>query len=56
MGFAHIDPDGKLNVASIEELTHWYVEAGYLADSVDLSKAIDPTFAQAAVAKLGPYH
>ena len=56
MGFAHIDPDGKLNVASIEALTRWYVEAGYLTDSVDLSKAIDPTFAQAAVAKLGPYH
>jgi NitT/TauT family transport system substrate-binding protein len=56
MGFAHIDPDGKLNVGSIEELTRWYVEAGYLTDPVDLSKAIDPTFAQAAVAKLGPYH
>ena len=54
MGFAHIDPDGKLNVASMEELTRWYVEAGYLTDSADLSKAIDPTFAQAAVAKLGP--
>jgi NitT/TauT family transport system substrate-binding protein len=56
IGFAHIDPDGKVNIASIEDLTRWYVNMGYLSSPVDVARVVDPTFTEAAVAKLGPYH
>jgi ABC-type nitrate/sulfonate/bicarbonate transport system substrate-binding protein len=55
MTFAHIDPNGKLNVASLQELMNWYVQMGYLSAPVDLGRIVDPSYAEAAVAKLGPY-
>jgi NitT/TauT family transport system substrate-binding protein len=55
MGFARIDPDGKVNVASVEDLMRWYVKMGYLIAPVDLASMVDPSFADGAVAKLGPY-
>jgi ABC-type nitrate/sulfonate/bicarbonate transport system substrate-binding protein len=55
MTFAHIDPNGKLNVASLQELMNWYVRMGYLSTPVDLGRIVDPSYAEAAVAKLGPY-
>jgi len=55
MGFMHIDPDGKLNLASMEDLTRWYVKMGYLSDPVDLARIVDASFVEAAVADLGPY-
>jgi hypothetical protein len=42
--------------ASVQELTRWYVQMGYLGVPVDVAKVVDPTFAEAAVTRLGPYH
>ncbi len=55
MGFMHIHPDGKVNLASMEEVMRWYVKMGYLSSPVDLARSVDPSFAEAAVTALGPY-
>jgi NitT/TauT family transport system substrate-binding protein len=55
MGFMHIHPDGKVNLARMEELMRWYVKMGYLSSPVDLARSVDPSFAEAAVSELGPY-
>ena len=55
MGFMHINPDGKVNLASIHDLMRWYVQMGYLSEPVDLNRVVDPSFVEAAVAKLGAY-
>ena len=48
-------PDGKVNLASMEEVMRWYVKMGYLSSPVDLARSVDPSFAEAAVTELGPY-
>jgi NitT/TauT family transport system substrate-binding protein len=55
MGFVHMHPDGKVNLASIEALMHWYVQMGYLDEPVDLSRVVDFSYIDAAVGKLGAY-
>jgi hypothetical protein len=55
MGFMHINPDGKVNLASIQDLMNWYVQMGYLSEPVDLTRVVDPSFVDAALAKLGAY-
>jgi NitT/TauT family transport system substrate-binding protein len=55
IGFAHIDPDGKVNVASVEDLMQWYVKMGYLSSPVGVATVVDSSFTEAAVAKLGAY-
>ncbi|SRR6266536_4824433 len=55
MGFMHIHPDGKVNLARMEELMLWYVKMGYLSSPVDLGRSVDPSFADAAVTDLVPY-
>jgi NitT/TauT family transport system substrate-binding protein len=55
MSFTRIDPNGKVNVPSMEELMRWYVQMGYVSTPVDLSRVVDTSFADAAVARLGPY-
>jgi ABC-type nitrate/sulfonate/bicarbonate transport system substrate-binding protein len=55
MGFMHIDPDAKVNMASLQDLMSWYVDMGYLSRPIDLTRAVDPSFAKAAVNRLGAY-
>jgi NitT/TauT family transport system substrate-binding protein len=52
---AGLDPDGTLDMQSIEEAARYYVESGQVVDQPDLSRLIDTTFQQAAVRALGPY-
>jgi NitT/TauT family transport system substrate-binding protein len=52
---AGLDPDGKLDVKSMQEDLDYYQSAGYLKEPVDLSKLIDTSFQQYAVQQLGPY-
>jgi NitT/TauT family transport system substrate-binding protein len=50
-----IDPDGRMNVASIQADLDWFVREGMVRTSVDLSRYVDTSFAEAAAAQLGPY-
>jgi len=51
-----IDPDGKVNEKSLLEIQEWFVAAGSQKKVVELSKAVDLSFAAEAVRRLGgPY-
>jgi len=52
---AGLDPNGKLDLASMQEDIDYYQQAGYLKGTVDLSKLIDTSFQQYALQQLGPY-
>jgi NitT/TauT family transport system substrate-binding protein len=55
MGYAVIDPNGVLNLDSVADQVHWFVDAGKLHDAVDVSHVVDGSYVQAAVERLGPY-
>src|SRR6201996_1614051 len=50
-----LDPNGKVNAAGMANDMRWFLSKGYLKEEVDVTKAIDPSFAEAAVKKLGSY-
>jgi len=50
-----IDPTGKVNLDSIREIQTWFVAKGSQQKLIDLAKAVDLSFADAAVRQLGPY-
>lgn len=50
-----IDPDGRVNVQSLNEEQDWFVQKGTQKARVDLGKVVDNQFAAWAVQKLGPY-
>jgi NitT/TauT family transport system substrate-binding protein len=55
MEYPAIDPNGKVNVASMQDQLRWYRQMGYVGEQVDLSALYDPSIAEAAVARLGEY-
>jgi NitT/TauT family transport system substrate-binding protein len=55
MSFLHMNPDGRVNVDSIQDVMRWYVKMGYLSEPVDLTRLVDSSFVDAAVARLGAY-
>lgn len=52
---AGLDPDGKLDLQSIEDDLRYYVESGQVKEKPDLSQLIDTSFQQFAVQSLGAY-
>jgi NitT/TauT family transport system substrate-binding protein len=52
---AGLDPDGKLDVQSMQNDLNYYMDSGQVQSQVDLSKLIDTSFQEAAVKALGPY-
>jgi NitT/TauT family transport system substrate-binding protein len=52
---AGLDPDGKLDVTSMQNDLNYYMESGQVQSQVDLGKLIDTSFQEAAVKALGPY-
>ena len=52
---AGLDPNGKLDTASMQEDINYYQGAGYLKQKVDLSSLVDSSFQQYAAQQLGPY-
>ena len=53
---AGLDPDGKLDVQSMEADLAYYRESGQVKEQIDLSTLIDTSFQTAAVKSLGPYN
>jgi NitT/TauT family transport system substrate-binding protein len=49
-----INPDGTVNVQSIADTQAYFQKLGLVQNPVDLSKAVDTSFVQAAVKTLGP--
>jgi NitT/TauT family transport system substrate-binding protein len=55
MGFASIDPNGRVGRVSLAEQLDWYVAQGLVTQVIDLEQAIDLRFADFALERLGPY-
>lgn len=49
------NPDGKLNVASLQTDLDYFKSDNLIEGSVSLDQVVDTSFAEAAVKKLGPY-
>lgn len=52
---AGINPDGYLNKESLAEDVKWYREHGYMDKPCDIEKAVDHTFVEKALARLGKF-
>src|SRR5579884_446841 len=50
-----IDPDGELNLESMEYDQEWYLARGYLRERVDLGRVVDLRYRDAALQRLGRY-
>ena len=55
MGFAYVDPDGRVDEASIADQLQWYTQQGMVPEPVDLTRVVDLGFADFAVQRLGRY-
>jgi NitT/TauT family transport system substrate-binding protein len=50
-----MNPDGRVNVQSLEDDLAFYREQGLVKGKVDMARLVDHSFADAAVKALGPY-
>jgi NitT/TauT family transport system substrate-binding protein len=50
-----VDPDGKLRIASQQEQQEYFLSTGTQTSRLDISQIVDGSFAEKAVARLGPY-
>jgi NitT/TauT family transport system substrate-binding protein len=50
-----MDPNGSVNVASLQDTQRWYLDRGEMTAEVDLSRVVDASFADYAVGQLGSY-
>ncbi|MQA97649.1 MAG: ABC transporter substrate-binding protein [Streptosporangiales bacterium] len=49
----YVDPNGAVNIAGLKRDYAFFKQQGLLQGDVDVAKLVDPSFAKAAVAKLG---
>ncbi len=49
------NPDGKVNLASLEKDFQFFKEQGLIEGNVNVGQAVDASFAEAAARELGPY-
>lgn len=50
-----IDPDGRINLASLKSDYDFYASQGLIEKPVEVEGVVDTSFAEAALAELGPY-
>ncbi len=50
-----MNPDGRVNKASLAYDLAFYAEQGLVKGAVDLDDAVDGSFVEAALQELGPY-
>lgn len=50
-----LDPDGKVNVQGIRDDMQWFIDRGLVTQPPDLGVALDGSYAEYAVSRLGPY-
>ncbi len=53
MSMAYMDPNGEINVQSMIEDQDYYLAKGCQAQPIDVARAVDASFAEAAVARIG---
>jgi NitT/TauT family transport system substrate-binding protein len=52
---AGLDPNQRVSKAFLDKLQTFFVQQHFLRSTVDVSKVVDLSFADAAVKELGPY-
>ncbi|HEY8394584.1 MAG TPA: ABC transporter substrate-binding protein [Thermaerobacter sp.] len=50
-----LNPDGRLNVESLQAQLDWYRENGYFKGEIDLQRVVDQSLVEYAAGVLGPY-
>lgn len=50
-----LDPDGKVNVQSLNATQQYFVTKGSQTKAIDMTKVVDLSFAEEAAKQLGPY-
>lgn len=55
MGPQYVNPDGYVNVQSVADDIKWFAQTKQIDKEVDVSKAVDNSFVEYAVQKLGKY-
>jgi NitT/TauT family transport system substrate-binding protein len=55
MAMAGLDPDGRVNQASVAEDLDFYIRNGYVQQRLDVADVIDNRYVDYAVERLGPY-
>jgi len=50
-----MNPDGRVNLESLRQIQTWFVNKGSQQKFIELSKAVDASFAEESVRQLGPY-
>jgi NitT/TauT family transport system substrate-binding protein len=55
MTWPGLDPNGRVNRASLQEMQEWYVQLGAQAGLVDLDQVVDEQYVDYALRVLGPY-
>ncbi len=55
MAVPGIDPSGRVRLDSLRIIQDWFVAKGSQKKAIDLSRAVDLSFADEAVRQLGPY-
>ncbi len=50
-----LDPDGKVNVQSLNATQQYFVTKGSQTKAIDMTKVVDSSFAEEAAKRLGPY-
>ena len=54
MSYVDLDPSLQMNQSSLAELLAWSAARGLVTGAVDLSRAIDSTYVEYALGRLGP--
>ena len=49
------DPNGRFNMASLLDVQDWYLKEGYIKNKLAPEQLVDPSFADEAAKKLGPF-
>ena len=55
VGWANLDPNGQMNLESLEDQARWYVEKGLVRTLPDLGRIVDLQYVEYARAVLGEY-
>jgi NitT/TauT family transport system substrate-binding protein len=50
-----LNPDGEVNIGAMRSDMEWFLAKGYLKEPVDVAKAVDMSFVEHAIQKLGRY-
>lgn len=55
MVFPKLDPNGKLNVAGMQDDVKWWISAGVIKGAVDVNRVVNNSYVDNALKKLGLY-